>query len=151
MVRDHEVEQLVDDHVLADVASQLQQFSVKVQVAVRRAGGPLVLHGPQSQPSYFDIQLISPMFHPVLKLGPVFPASHHQIPSALLSKIKSSSTIAVTLLRSSSWEKIANVTFFLSSLSSFSLCFQPECSTKAALIFLLISSALLKPASSIVR
>src|SRR5262245_57041509 len=141
----------MNDDIVADIPVQAEQFSVKIQVAVRRAGGPLVLHGPQSQRSYLDVQCISPVFHPVLKLGPVFPASHHQILSALLSKIQSSSTIAVTLLRSSYWEKIANVTFFLSSLSSFSLCFQPECSTNAALIFLLISSALFKPASSIVR
>ena len=30
MVRDHEVEQFVDDHVLANVSIQPQQFSVKV-------------------------------------------------------------------------------------------------------------------------
>jgi len=35
MVRDHEVEQFVNNHVLANVSVHAQQFGIEVQVAVR--------------------------------------------------------------------------------------------------------------------
>jgi len=37
MVRDHEVEQFVNNHVLANVSVQPEQFSVKIEISIRRA------------------------------------------------------------------------------------------------------------------
>ena len=56
MVGHEEVQQLMDDHVIPDLFVELQQFGVEIKMALRGAGGPLVLHWPNAEPRYPDVE-----------------------------------------------------------------------------------------------
>ena len=56
VIRDKEVQQFVDDDVVAQFTVERQQFGIEVQVAIRGTRCPFVLHRPHGESSQLSIQ-----------------------------------------------------------------------------------------------
>ena len=60
MIRNEEVQKFVDDDVVADIAIEVEQFCVEVQIASGRARRPFVSHRAHCQRANTDLQFGGP-------------------------------------------------------------------------------------------
>src|SRR5690625_1102134 len=118
------MEKFMNDNIVADFAVELEQFDIEIEVARRRAGGPLVAHRTYRERPDIDVESRRPFVHASFKLFFVAPTTHQNPSEFRSSTLKSDSTNSVTFSKSSSKAKMAKVTFFRNSRSSFSLRFQ---------------------------
>lgn len=81
VVGDVEVEEFVDDHVVAEFAAQVQEFGIEGQVAGGGAGGPFGFHGADGDGTDFDVEFLRPFEHPGLEFFFAAPFSHLGTPS----------------------------------------------------------------------
>lgn len=100
VIRDREVEQFVDDDIVAEGTGHGNEFVVEAEGSGGRAGGPLPTHRADVDRSRLHLELGGPFQDASSEFLPGY--FFHQIRLAFSSRVKSSSTIRVTTSRSSS-------------------------------------------------
>src|SRR5262245_54792893 len=90
------------DHIVAQLAIELEQFIVEVQVSSRRTGGPLPAHWSDIDCGHISIKFKRPLLNACLELLFVTPASLFHGLELFLSRVNRASTVAVTFSISSS-------------------------------------------------
>ena len=76
VVRDGEMEQFMDDDVIAELRVHAEEFIVEAQRACGGTGGPLAAHGADVDGVRFHVELSRPFKHAGFELIPVAPALH---------------------------------------------------------------------------
>ena len=76
VIRHGEMEQFVDDDIVAELRVHAEEFIIEAQRACRGAGGPFAPHGADVDGVRFHVELRGPFEHAGFKGFPIRPALH---------------------------------------------------------------------------
>src|SRR5215831_2609691 len=97
MVRHIEMQQLVYDDVIRQLAIKREQVIAEIQISSSGARSPLVAHGPNRKRTHMHPELVGPLANAGLELVLIAPACHDHASPVLWSTEKMLSTSAETL------------------------------------------------------
>ena len=76
MVRDKEMEQFVNNHIISNFTIEIHELVIEAEVALQGTRGPLVAHWANAQCADFDAQFVGPFQDAAFELFLVMPAVH---------------------------------------------------------------------------